>query len=54
MAADNNYPILLNKIAYHGIKTKPDSVVVSQADPHSTKLDIAEGSFRNIQLGGSA
>ncbi len=35
MAADDNYPILFNKIAYHGIKTKPGSVVVSQADPNS-------------------
>ncbi len=32
--ADDNYPILFNKIAY-GIKPKPCSVVVSQADPNS-------------------
>ncbi len=35
MAADDNQPILLNKIACHGIKTQPDSVVDSQADHHS-------------------
>ncbi len=35
MAADDIWPILFNKIACHGIKTKPGSVVVSQADPHS-------------------
>ncbi len=35
MAADDNQPILFNKIDYHGIKTKPGSEVVSQADPHS-------------------
>ncbi len=35
MAADDNMPILFNKRAYHGIKTKPGIVVVSQADPHS-------------------
>ncbi len=34
MAADDK-PILFRKIAHHGIKTKPGSVVVSQADPHS-------------------
>ncbi len=35
MAVVDNYPILFNKIGYHGRKTKPGSVVVSQADPHS-------------------
>ncbi len=35
MAADDNQLILFNKIAHHRIKTKPGSVVVSQADPYS-------------------
>ncbi len=35
MAAYDNWSILFSKIASHGIKTKPDSVVVSQAGPHS-------------------
>ncbi len=35
MAANDNWFIYFNKIAYHGIKSKPRSVVVSQVDPHS-------------------
>ncbi len=35
MAADDDYPSLFNKIAYHRIKTKPGIVVISQAGPHS-------------------
>ncbi len=58
MAADESYPILFNKITYHGIKIKPVSVVVSQADPHSWILHkdpvSAMGSFHNIQLRESA
>ncbi len=35
MAADDNKPILFNEIIYRGLKTKPGSMVVSQADCHS-------------------
>ncbi len=34
MDADDNQLILFNKIIYHGIETKPGSVVVSRADAH--------------------
>ncbi len=38
MAADNNYPILFNKIDYHRIKTKPGNVVVCLTDNHTNLL----------------
>ncbi len=48
MAAYDNQPILFNKIAYHGIKTKQGSVVVSQADPDSWILQKDPMSLKDI------
>ncbi len=55
MAANDKQPILFNKIAHHGIKTQPGSVVVGQADPQSWTLQKDPiGTFHNIQLNESA